>query len=127
MIHDKVNIILCQKGEDYYFQRLILANTLFAAEIIMMRYVSTTASYTLLENYLITEPFLVHIFPYSVRMREDTDQKNSVFGHFSCSDSHLINLFNLLVSCRSNVSYGSHIVNKDIYWLHKINFSSKKQ
>ena len=64
MIHDKVNIILCQKGEDYYFQRLILANTLFAAEIIMMRYFSTTASYALLENYLITEPFLVRIFPY---------------------------------------------------------------
>ena len=75
VIHDKVNIILYQKGEDYYFQRLILANTLFAAEIIMMRYVSTTASYTLLENYLIAEPFLVRIFPYSVRMREDTDQK----------------------------------------------------
>ena len=27
------------------------------------------------------------ISPYSVRMRENTDQKNSVFGQISCSDS----------------------------------------
>ena len=26
--------------------------------------------------------FLVRVFQYSVRMRENTDQKNSVFGHF---------------------------------------------
>ena len=26
------------------------------------------------------------ISPYSVRMRENTDQKNSEYGHFSCSD-----------------------------------------
>ena len=36
-----------------------------------------------------TELFLVRIFPqskrYSVRMRENTDQKTSVFGHFSRS------------------------------------------
>ena len=28
----------------------------------------------------------LRISPYSVWMRENTDQKNSVFGHFSCSD-----------------------------------------
>ena len=25
-------------------------------------------------------------YPYSVQMQENTDQKNSVFEHFSCSD-----------------------------------------
>ena len=30
--------------------------------------------------------FLVRIFPYSFQIRENTDQKNSVFGQFS--DSH---------------------------------------
>ena len=29
--------------------------------------------------------FLVRVFQYSVQMRENTDQKNSVFGHFSRS------------------------------------------
>ena len=28
---------------------------------------------------------ILRISPYSVLMRENTDQKNSVFGHFSCS------------------------------------------
>ena len=28
---------------------------------------------------------LVHIFPYSVRMRENADQTNSEYGHFSRS------------------------------------------
>ena len=28
----------------------------------------------------------LRISPYSVWMRENTDQKNSVFGHFSCSE-----------------------------------------
>ena len=32
-----------------------------------------------------TEFFLLHIFPYSVEMRENTDQKNFVFAHFSRS------------------------------------------
>ena len=27
--------------------------------------------------------------PYSVRLRENTDQKNSKYGHFSCSDGSL--------------------------------------
>ena len=26
------------------------------------------------------------VFPYSVRIRENTDQNNSEYGHFSCSD-----------------------------------------
>ena len=30
--------------------------------------------------------------PYSVRMRENTDQNNSEYGHFSCSDSFIGNL-----------------------------------
>ena len=30
--------------------------------------------------------FLVHIFPYSVRMRENTGQKNSEYGHFLRSE-----------------------------------------
>ena len=34
-----------------------------------------------------TEFFLGRIFPYSVRMWENTDQKNSVFGNFSRSVS----------------------------------------
>ena len=29
--------------------------------------------------------FLVHIFPYSVQLRENADQKTSEYGHFSCS------------------------------------------
>ena len=29
------------------------------------------------------------ISPYSVRLRENTDQKNSEYGHFSCSDGSL--------------------------------------
>ena len=32
-----------------------------------------------------TEFFLVRIFPYLDRIRENTDQKNSVFRHFSRS------------------------------------------
>ena len=34
-----------------------------------------------------TEFFLVCIFPYSVQILENKDQKNSVFGHFSRSES----------------------------------------
>ena len=30
-----------------------------------------------------TYPALLRISPYSVRMRENTDQKNSEYGHFS--------------------------------------------
>ena len=33
-----------------------------------------------------THFFLVRIFPYSVLIWENKDQKNSVFGYFSCSD-----------------------------------------
>ena len=29
---------------------------------------------------------LVRIFPYSVRIRENTVQNNSEYGHFSCND-----------------------------------------
>ena len=32
------------------------------------------------------QSFLVCIFPYSVRMRENTDQKNSAYGHILRSD-----------------------------------------
>ena len=38
--------------------------------------------------------------PYSVGIQENTDQKNSVFGHFSCSE-HLANL-NYSISTHSN-------------------------
>ena len=40
------------------------------------------------------------ISPYSVRMRENTDQKNSVFGHFSCGDNFLgiYEIFNVTTS-----------------------------
>ena len=30
---------------------------------------------------------IASITPYSVQMRENTDQKNSEYGHFSCSNS----------------------------------------
>ena len=30
--------------------------------------------------------------PYSVRMRENTDQKNSEYAHFSCSDGDCSNI-----------------------------------
>ena len=55
---------------------------------------------TMNEKYPNTEFFLLRIFPhsdwirrdtiysYSVRIRENTDQKNSVFGHFSRSANH---------------------------------------
>ena len=33
-----------------------------------------------------TELFLIRVFLYSVRIQENTDQKNSVFGHFSRND-----------------------------------------
>ena len=29
---------------------------------------------------------LLHVFPYSVRMQENTDQKDSEYGHFSPSE-----------------------------------------
>ena len=35
---------------------------------------------------------LLRISPYSVRMRENMDQKNSEYGHFSCSDRCLTGL-----------------------------------
>ena len=37
------------------------------------------------------------VSPYSVQMREKTDQKNSKYGHFSCSDmfDRVLNTFNL--------------------------------
>ena len=31
--------------------------------------------------------YLLRISPYSVRMRKNTDQKSSEYGHFLCSDS----------------------------------------
>ena len=31
------------------------------------------------------EPEIQSISPYSVQMRENTDPKNSEYGHFSCS------------------------------------------
>ena len=37
-----------------------------------------------------TEFFLVRIFLYSVRIQENTDKKNSVFGHFSRSEYSFI-------------------------------------
>ena len=37
------------------------------------------------------------ISPYSVRMRDNTDQKNSKYGHFSCSVKH-DNTFSVTVS-----------------------------
>ena len=37
-----------------------------------------------------TEFYLVCIFPYSVKIRENTDQKKSIFGYFSCSDYYLL-------------------------------------
>ena len=37
---------------------------------------------TLRKKCLNAEFFVVRIFPYLVQIRENTDQKNSVFGHF---------------------------------------------
>ena len=36
-------------------------------------------------NVCVFRVFLVHIFPYSVRLRTNTDRKNSEYGHFSRS------------------------------------------
>ena len=41
--------------------------------------------YSLREKSPNTEFFLVRIFQYSARVQENMDQRNSVFGHFSCS------------------------------------------
>ena len=59
--------------------------------------------------------FLVRIFPlteryfvspYSVRMRENTDQKNSEYRHFSSSDWHQLKRFLLLLTPeRGNYSF----------------------
>ena len=57
----------------------------------------------------ITEFFLFPIFPYSVQIRENTDQKYSVFGHFSCSVrwwQYYINwnLLQLKLMCKTDVN-----------------------
>ena len=44
-----------------------------------------SVSTSLCEKCPNTEFFLVHIFLYSVRIQENSDQKNSAFGHFSRS------------------------------------------
>ena len=51
------------------------------------------------------EIFLVHVFSYSVGMRENTDQKNSKYGHFSRSKRRKKNLINLfkVIKIFSNV------------------------
>ena len=41
-----------------------------------------------------TELFLACIFLYSVRIQENTDQKNSVFGHFSRSENMMKSIAN---------------------------------
>ena len=51
--------------------------------------------FTALKMFVFTV-FLIRIFPCSVRMRENTDQKNSEYGQFSGSD---------LVQDFQNVSY----------------------
>ena len=49
------------------------------------------------------EFFLVRILPYSVQIRENTDQKNPVFGHFS----HI-------KICYQALSNGKEVLFKDI-------------
>ena len=54
------------------------------------------------------------ISPYSVRMRKNTDQKNSVFGHVSCSDVNFENQslprvqeeFNIYEILRKSLNFG---------------------
>ena len=46
-----------------------------------------------------TELFLVRIFLYSVRIQENTDQNNSVYGHFSRSVLPMLSSFLLFISC----------------------------
>ena len=47
--------------------------------------------WSLCEKFPNKEFFLVRIFPYTVIIRENTGQKNSVFGHFSRSCRFAIN------------------------------------
>ena len=51
--------------------------------LIMNRQRRTAQFLSLCEKYPNTEFFVVRIFLYSVPIQENTDQKNSVFGHFS--------------------------------------------
>ena len=80
----------------HFLDPLWMANILFDLNMY-----ARFSSISKLVNWVISDPmvhkhcvksvqirsfFLVHIFPYSVRMRENTDQENSVFGHFSHSE-----------------------------------------
>ena len=49
--------------------------------------------YSLHEKCQNMEYFLVRILLYSVRIQENTDPKNSVFGHFPCSDYFCMKIF----------------------------------
>ena len=62
---------------------------------------------TLREKCPNTEFFLVRIFLYSVRIQENTDQKNSVFVHFSRS-----------VNSHSTRKLGKHKYSKGMFFLH---------
>ena len=58
---------------------------------------------TLREKCPKAEFFLIHIFPYLLQIRENTDHKNSIFGYFSSSDS-------LNVMCQCEVQYVLHVM-----------------
>ena len=51
------------------------------------------------------------IFPYSVQMRENTDQQNSEYGHFS--RINVVHINSLPCTAQLNLSAGS-IVSKDL-------------
>ena len=46
---------------------------------------------------------ILSISPYSVRMRENTDQKNSEYGHFSRSDKPYF--YKVIYILRFNIGY----------------------
>ena len=82
----------------------------------------TSSKIALREKCPNMEFFLVCIFPYSVRIRENTNQKISVFGHFSHSVNKKGGSVRFSIKMRLLAERGDSVKRGDARFVHSLEY-----
>ena len=110
---------LPDRVKGYYQSITRLFLHMFRRSLCNFHSIISTAKRSFREKCPNTEFLLVRIFPYSVQMRENRDQKNSVFGQFSRSGYYC---------WKNGVRILYHLISKRIcYFLEKTFFNNVLQ
>ena len=75
----------------YWFYKFCSDSLTILQKTLLSQLYCLSAWLTPRDTEFLQQFFLVRVFLYSVQIQENTDQKNSVFGHFSRSETRVTN------------------------------------